>query len=394
MIDIKFKTMLQLKFKTNSIVIAMLICTSVFITDAIGQITIAKWSGNKEAALSIGSDDGMIRSIKSSWTLKNPDVPYDGYYKLGQDHHINITFFIDGRQIDDTTYAPFSSYIPITQPAASSGWWDDWNFMHNAGHEIASHTYSHANFKTGEIPSGSHVILEIVQNNTQIARHIGEAPVSFNMPFTAAHSSVWPIVRDYYPIVANDVWKQNGRHFDINRNTKQGEMEAMLRDVMKSGSWMTATGHGIRTELGHLEESSSGFIANGKRWDGYSPVDYNVLDDFFRFARSKEDSLFIGTFKDVGRYKMEYDSSTVSVISETTSELIINVVHNLNPSHIFIYPLTLKIPAYQYNIDYAVQGGVYLPVKFDRAYSYIDVIPNGGKTFIALKKNKQLQKFN
>lgn len=372
--------MLKLLYKTIFRTVILFICLSITVIKVSGQITIAKWKGNKEAALSIGSDDAMVRSIKSTWVLENPDVPYDGYYKLGQNYQVGITFFIDAKQIDDTTFAPFSSYIPITQPPASSGSWADWKFMSDAGHEIASHTYSHANFKTGEIPSVSKVINEIVQNNTRIANNIGEIPISFNMPFTEAYSNVWPIARDYYPIVANDVWKESGHlYFDITKDTKQGELEAMLETSLKNGNWMTAVGHGIRTELGCIEEASPNFIAQGIRWDGFSPVEYHVLDAFFRFAHSKKDNLFIGTFKDVGQYKMERENSRIIVVSETKSKLIIDVIHKLEPAHTFVYPLTLKIPANQYNIANVVQGGIYLPFILDERFFLIDVIPNGGE---------------
>jgi peptidoglycan/xylan/chitin deacetylase (PgdA/CDA1 family) len=383
--------MLKFLFKPAVQVLIISFCILTTHTNVLGQITIAKWKGNKKAAISIGSDDGMVRSIKSSWTLQKPDVPYDGYYKLTQEYHISMTFFIDGRQLDDHAYKPFSSYSPISQPAGSSGDWKDWKCMHDSGHEIASHTYSHANLKSGEIPSKAEISNEIVQNNTRIYENIGEIPISFNMPFTGAFSNVWPIVRDYYPIVTNDLWKEKDHsYFDITESTQQGELEAMLRVALKKGNWMTAVGHGIRTALGRNEESIPDFSINGSMWDGFSPIDYNVLEAFFRFAHSKEDSLFIGTFKDVGRYKMERDSSKTTIVSDTASKLVIEVSHNLKPIYIFVYPLTIKIPINEYKIDNAIQDGVYLKVVKDSEYYLINVIPNGGNIIVSLDKNDSL----
>ena len=383
--------MLKSSYKSVLRIIAIASCLLTTFTEVPGQITVAKWKGNKKAALSIGSDDGMVRSIKSSWTLDNPDVPYDGYFKLGRDYQINITFFIDARQIDDPTYVPFSSYIPIAQPPASSGTWSDWKFIHDEGHEIASHTYTHANFKSGEIPSISKIRYEIVQNNSRIEENVGEKPISFNMPFTGAYRTIWPIVRDYYPIIANDVWKEKDHsYFDITESTQEGEMEAELHIALKNGNWMTAVGHGIRTSLGKTEESSADFAVRGFRWDGYSPIKYKVLDAFFHFAHSKKDSLFIGTFKDVGRYKIERDRSRITIVSDLESELIINIFHNLKPSYIFTYPLALKIPVQEYNVDNVIQDGVYLAVTVDGGFYLVDVIPNGGNIIISLNKNNKL----
>ena len=118
------------------------------------EISIARWKGDKSAAFSITSADGLIRSIKSLWTPENPDVPYDGYYKLGKDHKIPITFYIIPRLQDDAAANDFShTYVSSRTPPALEpgfgGQWEDWKFIHQQGHEIASHTYSHEDFRSG-----------------------------------------------------------------------------------------------------------------------------------------------------------------------------------------------------------------------------------------------------
>ena len=57
-----------------------------------GTVSIAPWKDDKTAAVTIFSSDGMIRSIKSQWTPQNPDVPYDGFHRLGKDYSIPFTF--------------------------------------------------------------------------------------------------------------------------------------------------------------------------------------------------------------------------------------------------------------------------------------------------------------
>ena len=93
----------------------------------------------------------MIRSIKSQWTPRNPDVPYDGFNKLGKAYAIPFTFFLPPRGLDKRGYQPASGVAPPAQPAGSMGTWDDWRFMHAAGHEIGSHTYSHSDLRPDKL---------------------------------------------------------------------------------------------------------------------------------------------------------------------------------------------------------------------------------------------------
>ena len=109
------------------------------------------WKDGKTAAVTIFSSDGMIRSIKSEWTPQNPDVPYDGFYKLGKDYSIPFTFFLPPRGLDKRSYEPVSGVTPPAQPAGTMGTWTDWQFMHAAGHEIGSHTYSHSDLRADKL---------------------------------------------------------------------------------------------------------------------------------------------------------------------------------------------------------------------------------------------------
>jgi hypothetical protein len=355
------------------------------------DISIARWKGDMPAAFSITSADGLIRSIKSQWTPENPDVPYDGYYKLGKDHNIPITFYIIPRLQDDAAANDFShSYVSSRTPPALEpgfgGHWEDWKIIHQQGHEIASHTYSHEDFREG--PDGKHRTpvnpnLDMAKSIESIEENIGVKPILLNFGLGRPTPEVLEVSRKYYPLHAGDMYRsEHVVNTVFNKHTTTEQLSHFIDSAIVNSKWLIIRAHGLRTELGRAEEAAPDFMENGKRYDGFSPGQYDVLDATFRKLNEMRDSIYIDVFSNVYRYHLEREASNIEVISEDRKKMIIRVT-NLLEQEIFSIPLTLKMVGSKgENTPEVYLNGEKLPVSKKGSDFIFEVIPNTGEITI------------
>ncbi len=354
-----------------------------------GTISITRWRDDKTAAVTIFSSDGMIRSIKSQWTPKNPDVPYDGLYKLGKDYSIPFTFFLPPRGLDEHSYQPASGVTPPAQPAGTMGTWADWQFMHSAGHEIGSHTYSHSDLRPDKLDpsktrSGADPEYELHQAIVSIERGIGVRPISINPAYGPPAGQLLELFRKYYPVVRGDDDAQQvlAQHQDT---ATADELIGKLNLAIAENKWLLTAGHGIRTELGREAEADPNFMKNGKRRDGYRPVEYPVIEALCQAIDQRRDQLFVGCYGDVGRYVRERDAAKIETLSETEDRIVLDITHSLAPD-VFDYPLTLKIVLEDTNrVARATQGDRSLDVIRRDGEALLNVVPNGGPVTVTTK---------
>lgn len=347
-----------------------------------GTVSIAQWKDDKTAAVTIFSSDGMIRSIKSQWTPQNPNVPYDGFHKLGEAYSIPFTFFLPPRALDQRNYQPPSGITPPAQPAGTMGTWADWKFMHAAGHEIGSHTYSHSDLRLDKLdPSktrfGADPEYELHQAIVSIEKGIGIRPISINPAYGPPAGQLLALFRKHYPVVRGDDDAEQilAQHRDT---ATAEELIGRLNLAIAENRWLLVAGHGIRTELGREAEADPNFIKNGKRRDGYRPVEYPVMEALCRKVDQQRDRLFIGCYGDVGRYVRERNAVNMQVINESESEFVVDVTHSLDPE-VFDYPLTLKISLKDAGwVSSVTQGDTVLELTRRSGETIVNVKPNGG----------------
>jgi peptidoglycan/xylan/chitin deacetylase (PgdA/CDA1 family) len=353
-----------------------------------GSVSIARWNDDKAAAVTIFSSDGMIRSIKSQWTPQNSDVPYDGFYELGKEYSIPFTFFLPPRALDQRDYQPASGVTPPAQPAGTMGTWADWKFMHDAGHEIASHTYSHADLRPdrndpSKTRSGADPEYELHQAIVSIEKNIGVRPISINPAYGPPSGRLLALFRKYYPVVRGDDDAEQVlvQHRDT---SPADELIGRLNLAIKENKWLLVAGHGIRTELGREAEADPNFRKNGKRRDGYRPVEYPVMEALCKAVDQQRDKLFVACYGDVGRYVRERDAARIETVTQTEDQIVLDVTHSLDPK-VSDFPLTLRLslngPADLANVS---QGGKSVEVTTRGRELMFDVVPNGGDIAIKL----------
>ena len=153
--------------------------------------------------------------------------------------------------------------------------------MHDAGFEIASHTYSHADLRPdrndpSKTRSGLDPEYELHQAIVSIEKNTGVRPISINPSYGPPAGQLLSLFRKYYPVVRGDDNAELilAQHEDT--ATPKG-LVGKLNQAIEQRKWLMGGGHGIRTELGRQEEAAPDFLENGKRWDGYRPVEYPVL---------------------------------------------------------------------------------------------------------------------
>lgn len=357
------------------------------------EISIAKWKDGRIAAFSITAADGLIRSIKSQWTPENPDVPYDGYYQLGKEYNIPITFFLiprlqDDAAINDLSHKYVSSRTPPALEPGFGGFWEDWKFMHQQGHEIASHTYSHEDYRPGldgKPKSSVDPHIDMTKAIESIEKNIGVKPILVNFGLGRPAPEVLSVTRLYYPLHAGDVFgSEHAVSTVFKKNTTFEQLNNLLDNALKNGQWLIIRAHGLRTELGSKEEAAADFIKNGKRYDGFSPGKYKVLDSLFQKINNNRASIYIDVFSNVYRYLTVREKSEIKVIEESQIEKIIQVNNQLD-NEIYKIPLTLKITLSRSKKEPKVfQNSEKLIVTKSGNDFLFDVIPNSGEISIRL----------
>lgn len=289
-------------------------------------VSVAKYLGNRQAAVSLTFDDG----IQEHYTLVAPHLDH---YALKGTFGINGKFMGD---IDDH-YSPRLTWEECRQMAAN-------------GHEICNHSWSHPNLTAVDMRT---LLMEISKNDSIIKAETGIKPTSFLYPFNAATPQV---------IAACEKGKVGSRleQFGLgqrNSGCTMSSISAWLRKLINDGLWGVTMTHGIYTA-----------------WDQWNEP--WVLWNFFRNLAFKKDSVWIDTFSNIQAYVKERDAITLATRWSNKTFIITPTLHL--DSKIFHMPLTLKITGMGKNqCINAVQDGKPLQVSYRGDYFTIDINPHG-----------------
>ena len=189
------------------------------------EVKVAKWKGNKVAAVSYTLDDGII----DQYTLAFPK-----FKELG----LKATFFLNGGPIDNQK--------PTRQGAARITW-EMAKEMADAGMEIASHGYNHVNH--GRFPEDA-VEEDIVKNEAAIEKATGARPLTYAFPNNAKNKEwSYRLLRDHGYAGWRSHQKSLGGHNTVESADK------MVADAKKDGSWRVFMTHGIDVGYDHWDHS-------------------------------------------------------------------------------------------------------------------------------------------
>ncbi len=322
---------------------------------------IAKWRGNKQAAVSVTFDDCIPSQFKNAIPVLNDES-----------RKIPATFFLTGKSI--------SKNVSSLKQA------------HLANHELANHSFTHP-IKLAEL-SPSEIEAELKQCQDAIYG-LFNRKLSYTMAYPngsgqgkepkdlvlreilkryaigARATQIKPSrINEYFwdsPFTNDSYYRVNSAM--ISEGFAASDFVSDLNEAISNRGWYCATYHGI--EGGWIITSKALFTLH--------------MDELIK----KKDQLWIATFKDVIAYHKERNSAKLSVLKETKRELKVSLTDTLSDDEAFNIPLTIRIKTPGMNIKSVTQNGQKLRYKKHLDTLEFDAVPDRGDINIRKRSKRQ-----
>lgn len=224
--------------------------------DSTRLLPTARYWHNAKAAVSYTFDDGL----EEHYTKVMPRMD-----SLG----IKGTFWIIGRVIEQRK--KMREAVPMT--------WEQVKTLGDHGHEIASHSYTHTNFKK---LSYTEIAREIDLNDSVIFVNTGYHTNTLAYPGNSKSDSIVHYVETHKGIIATRTRQQS---LGGTRMGTDGNIDKWLQRSIDSGAWAIGMTHGISVGYDHFADES-------------------VLWRHLEWAKEMQDAgvLWIGTFAEIASY--------------------------------------------------------------------------------------------
>lgn len=295
----------------------------------VDDIRISQYKDGKDCAVSLTFDDGM----KEHYTIVAKEL---------EERDWRGTFWLCCDWIHDD---PLADTTHIT--------WAEALEMHQNGHEMSNHSWSHQDLTK---LSASKVEKEISKNDDAILKHLGVKPVTFCFPYNNYNDEVVEIAMKGKVGARLDQFWLGGQHSD----------EAYLRQQIDSAicnkMWISGMTHGINYGYDCYEDASD-------------------FTKFLDYLKSKEDKIWVGTFKDVAIYRAVAEATTLE-FKNHGKKVTVTPKTSLDPG-LYQTILTLEVPA-EDGVDKIVQDGKHLESFRKNGKTYIYFNPFGGEIDIYL----------
>ena len=304
-------------------------------------IEIARWYGDKAAAISYTFDDGYIEQ----YTLAVPQLEARGW---------RGSFTVNGSRLgDDAQHRIDSTRLS----------WPEIEDMARRGHEISNHGWAHKNFARTEFET---LKRDILMNDSAIEAHTGQRPLTFCYP--------------------NNNKSQPGRSFavqgrvgtrtfqrSIGSKSQPDELCRWTDRLVDNRDWGVGMTHGI----------TYGYDNFGRN--------QQVLWDHFDYVKSREDSIWVGTLAAVSAYLRERDecSLNISELKSSGRKQVLSVsCSSPLDAGLFRQPLTLVVRQAGITKAEAVQDGRRIAVDVRPDKALLDIDPNGGEIRLDIRLGK------
>ncbi len=305
---------------------------------------IGTWRGFKTAAVSYTFDDGCSNQFSIAVPMFN-------------DQGFKLTLFT----VINTMFPGW----PKLQSAAA------------AGHEIASHTMTHANLST---LSDAQQVTELMNSRDAINANIsGQRYVTMAYPYCAEGKDA--LTAQYY-IAARTCSGQ------LVPSTPANFMNISSFVCGSQGSVQTAQDFTNRANSALGAKSWCVYLIHGLDNDGgYSPLPSATLRASVKHLGANQDKFWVEAFGNVARYILERDAASVSEIASNSSTISVRVTDTLDNA-VFNYPITLRRPLpVNWPGATVTQNGKRVPGEVvlisGTRYVMFDVVPDGGDVTIA-----------
>lgn len=409
----------------------------------VGNTVITKWQENKKSAISITFDDGIINQLTVARPILNklglPGTFYiitgkvdgssegkfigrpneeiiketasiktnaDNFFERASligftdtteaiDYHSNAGSLFESGKITEAYALIDEGYEKIrngnmkntddvvfhNNPIDTTSW-DEYKSYAAEGHEIASHTVTHARLA---VLDEVNLLYELEQSKADIHKNLGEEyTFSAECPYGTENERVMEYAHKVYPSLRNRMpetyleelnrgsKKQPGESDKEYVQWQRGPLTDISMEEMKSwvdtcivndNIWLVLVFHGI----------------NGIGWETKTGAE---LEEYFSYMKEKEDDLWIATFADVTKYVRERKSAVIN--SEVGDDnVVVNVTSDLDPE-VYNIPITLKTYVPSTWESATLNEGNQLKLKQDDQGTFVlySVIPNDGEIIL------------
>lgn len=291
---------------------------------------------------------------------------------------------------DDNTTKQLTTALPIYDEFGFKAtffvtnlWNPNWTSFKNAsqnGHEIASHTLTHASFAS---LTAAQIQTELSGSQNNINEKLGNKNC-LTMAYPFCMDENYNLTEKYFiaaricdgkivPKTPNNFMKISSFACGTESNYKTAsDFNSLANTAAKENGWAVYLFHGIDND------------------GGYSPIEAIELRNHLQYLKTNNNIFWVETFVNVTKYikerqlaKIEQTHSNKSVISATLTDNLDNTIYN--------YPLTLKkeIPD-TWNTIIAKQNNLPIDCKIitesTKKYAIINAIPDAGEIQIIKTK--------
>lgn len=433
-------------------IVLFLLSCNTSLEKNIGQTSITKWPKDKLSAISITYDDGIINQLtvarpimnklnlpgtfyiitgkvkgsgkgqfigrpadeiikETAITKTNSDnfferaslIGYTGTDEAVQYHSNAGSLFESGKiteayELIDEGFEQIrkgnlknTNDVVFHDNAVDTTTWADYKRYATEGHEIASHTVTHARLA---ILDEKNLLYELEQSKADIQHFLGEKHTfSAECPYGTENERVMEYAHKVYPSLRNRM--PESYMDELNRSSKKHPGESDKEYVQWQRGPLT------NISMGEMKSWVDTCISNDNIWlvlvfhgidgIGWEPKTGAELEEYFNYINDRKDYLWVATFADVTKYIRERKNMVLnSELKDNT--IVVKLSNNLDPK-VYDIPLTLKtyVPKTWTNLvlikKTEQENQLRLKIKSDSLGSYVlyDAMPYENEIILSEK---------
>lgn len=294
--------------------------------------SIAPYAGNRAAAITYTFDD----NLRDQYTLALPMLKEVGF--------AGTFFIIPGKTAETPEEGAQKQRDPVVRGKWGGISWPELKEMANQGHEIASHTWSHAS--SANLPPAERDA-EFSKAYDAIKARIGTPPLTLAFPGNSSNAESQAVALKYH------IGYRSYQEVTTERSTV-ATLNAWADKLVQEKKWGVMMTHALA--------------------DGYAALsDPEIFRAHLKYVKSLEGRIWVDTFANVMRYGKERESAVLETRG-TASGLECTLTCKLDPA-IYNVPLTIAISLPGAGSARAERDGKPLPAQVRDGTILIDAAP-------------------
>jgi peptidoglycan/xylan/chitin deacetylase (PgdA/CDA1 family) len=313
--------------------VALATCTGAFAENPVPSAHIARFAGDRPAAISYTFDD----NLRDQYTLAVPMLNEVGF---------KGTFFVIAGKTAET---PEEGEQKKANGNVRNLWggisWPELKKLAEQGHEIASHTWTHSGL-TKLTPADLDAQLRLAYD--AIKARIGKPPLTLAFPGNGSNPEVQASALKYH--VAYRAYQESTK-----AESTTVSLNAWADQLVRERQLGILMIHGI----------SQGYAALS---------DPGILLAHLKYVKSRERDIWVDTFANVSRYGKERDNAQLTVAGG--AKRVSCVLSSTLDPQLYDVPLTIVVQVADVISASATRAGQELPVRVGSDAIYVEAAPS------------------